>query len=136
MEAFDFVAYGGMYEHEAYICRQSGKVYWNSEFGDNFEELPDDITDDSKYVGIPHKTELDLGSELALKFVAQFCPQHLDQVDKIFHRKGAYANFKALMELNGLIDQWYEFENRASEEALREWCRDNDIEIEEMPATA
>jgi hypothetical protein len=28
-------------ENEAYLDRQSGKIYWHSEFGDNDEELPD-----------------------------------------------------------------------------------------------
>jgi hypothetical protein len=33
-----------------------GKMYWRSEFGDNYEELPDDI-DDKKYILIPDKRE-------------------------------------------------------------------------------
>ena len=43
--AFEFVSSGGMGENEAYLDRQSGKIYWHSEFGDNDEELPDDIDD-------------------------------------------------------------------------------------------
>ena len=38
--AFEFVSSGGMGENEAYLDRQSGKIYWHSEFGDNDEELP------------------------------------------------------------------------------------------------
>ena len=41
--AFEFVSSGGMGENKAYLDRQSGKIYWHSEFGDNDEELPDDI---------------------------------------------------------------------------------------------
>ena len=52
--AFEFVSSGGMGENEAYINRQSGKIYWHSRVGDNGEELPDDI-DDGKYVSIPDK---------------------------------------------------------------------------------
>ena len=33
--AFEFVSSGGMGENEAYLDRQSGKIYWHSEFGDN-----------------------------------------------------------------------------------------------------
>ena len=47
--AFEFVNSGGMGENEAYLDRQSGKIYWHSEFGDNDEELPDDI-DHKKYI--------------------------------------------------------------------------------------
>jgi hypothetical protein len=47
--AFEFVSSGGMGENEAYLDRQSGKIYWHSEFGDNEEQLPDDI-EDEKYL--------------------------------------------------------------------------------------
>ena len=33
--AFEFASSGGMGENEAYLDRQSGKIYWHSEFGDN-----------------------------------------------------------------------------------------------------
>jgi hypothetical protein len=52
--AFEFVSSGGMGEHEAYLDRQLGKIYRHSEFGDNDEELPDDIGDE-KYISIPGK---------------------------------------------------------------------------------
>jgi hypothetical protein len=38
--AFEFVRSGGMGENEAYLDRESGKIYWRSEFGDSDEELP------------------------------------------------------------------------------------------------
>src|ERR1700758_3826709 len=41
--ACEFVSSGDMGENEAYLDRQSGKIYWHSEFGDNDEELPDEI---------------------------------------------------------------------------------------------
>src|SRR5215469_549767 len=47
--ACQFVSSGGMGENQAYLDRQSGKIYWHSEFGDNDEVLPDDI-DDEKYI--------------------------------------------------------------------------------------
>src|SRR5215813_5330617 len=71
--AFEFVSSGGMGENEAYLDRQSGKIYWHSEFGDNQEELPDHI-DDAKYISIPDKRELDLGKPLVLDFARQFLP--------------------------------------------------------------
>jgi hypothetical protein len=37
---------------KAYLDRQSGKIYWHSEFGEDDEESPDDI-DDEIYVSIP-----------------------------------------------------------------------------------
>src|SRR5258707_15545043 len=71
--AFEFVSSGGMGENEAYLDRQSGKIYWHSEFGDNDEELPNDI-DDEKYISIPDKRELDLGKPLVLDLLVSSYP--------------------------------------------------------------
>jgi hypothetical protein len=60
----------GKGENEAYLDRQSGKIYWHSEFGDNDEELPDNI-DDEKYISIPDKRGLDLGKPLVLDFARE-----------------------------------------------------------------
>jgi hypothetical protein len=80
------VSSGGMGENEAYLDRQSGKIYWHSEFGDNDEELPDDI-DDEKYTAIPDKRELDLGKPLVLDFAREFLPEDYDEVRRIFSRR-------------------------------------------------
>ena len=68
LEALEFVSAGGMGEHQAFLCKQSGRVYWHSEFSDELGELPDDIEDSEKYVPIPDKRELDLGKPLVLDF--------------------------------------------------------------------
>ena len=71
--AFEFVSSDGMGENEAYLDRQSGKIYWRSEFGEIDEELPDDI-DNEKYIAIPDRRELDLGKPLVLDFAREFYP--------------------------------------------------------------
>ena len=86
--AFEFVSSGGMGENEAYLDRQSGKIYWHSEVGDNDEELPDDI-DDEKYISIPDKRELNLGKPLALDFAREFLADDYDEVRQIFSRRVA-----------------------------------------------
>ena len=131
LEAFDFVNFGGMGEHQAFLCRQTGKVYWHTEFlDDEFDELPEDIDDDEKYIQVPDKRELGLGKRLALDFALQFLPERADKVRAIFSKRGAYARFKDLLEEKGVLDQWYEFERKAEEQALRDWCELNSIEIE------
>jgi hypothetical protein len=70
LEAFEFVSADSTGEHQAFLCRQSGKVYWYVEYSDDeLSELPDDIDDREKYVQIPDKKELDLGKPLVLEFV-------------------------------------------------------------------
>jgi hypothetical protein len=127
--AFEFVAGGGMYENQAFLCKQSGEIYWHSEFGDNFEQLPEDIDNAEKYIRPPDKSELDLGRALVLDFTEQHLPRHLDDVRRIFSKRGAYARFKDLLARTGALEQWYEFEARAREKALREWCEENSIEV-------
>ena|SRR5271167_1135367 len=127
-DAFEFASAGAPGENEAYLDRQSGKIYWHSQYGDLAEELPDDI-DDEKYVAIPDKRELDLGRPLVLDFVRQFLPEDYDEVRRIFSRKGAYGRYKALLVRRGALDRWYDFSNKAEEAALREWCAENGIEL-------
>jgi uncharacterized protein UPF0158 len=130
LEAFEFVSADNAGEHHAFICRQSGKVYWFVEYsGDEMSELPDDIDDSDKYVKIPDKRELDLGKPLVLEFLRQTLPSEIDKVQRIFSARGAYARFKDLMDRKGALDQWYNFEAKAEEEALRMWCALNSIEI-------
>jgi hypothetical protein len=56
-------------------------------------------------------------------------PKEFEKVRSIFYRKGAYAKFKSLLESTGKIEEWYKFEAKRTEQALREWCADQDVEI-------
>src|SRR5882724_7655288 len=97
--SFEFVGSGGGL-HEAFLCRQTGKTYWRSEFSDLDEledELPDDIEDDEKYIAIPDKQELGLGKPLALDFAREFLSDDFDEVRYMFSRRGAYKKFRALL---------------------------------------
>ena len=37
--------------------------------------------------------------------------------------------YKELLHSKGLLQTWYDYENQEEERALREWCKDNEIEI-------
>ncbi len=131
LNTFEYVSSGGGGENYAYLCKQSGELLWHSEFGDNIEELPDDIDDDEKYIPIPDKRELDLGKPLVFDFVREFLPADFDEIRRIFSRRGAYARFKTLLHYRNAVDQWHDFENKATEHALRTWCELNEIAISE-----
>ncbi len=57
-------------------------------------------------------------------------PEECDLVEHIFNGRGAYGRFKALLEDSDLLQSWYDFENQREEEALREWIRENKVELE------
>jgi hypothetical protein len=42
-EAFEFVSATDTGEHQAFLCKQSGKLYCHSELCDDLDILPDDI---------------------------------------------------------------------------------------------
>lgn len=93
------------------------------------DELPEDIDDEEKYLAIPDKRELDLGRPLVFDFARQVLPGDFDEVRQIFRRKGAYAHFKHLLAQRRVLEEWYDFERKATERALREWCELNSIEL-------
>src|SRR5215469_3802901 len=126
--AFEFVSSGGIGENEAYLDRQSGKIYWHSAFGDNGEEWPGDIGGE-KYIAIPDKRDLDLGKPLVLDFARQFLPDDYEEVRHIFSRTGAYRRYKDLLVRRGALERWYDFSSKSEETALPEWCAENGIEL-------
>ena len=127
--AFLYVSMDQQFMNNAYLCKETGKIFYTSEIGDS-DELPDDIDDSDKYIEIPHKNELELGKRLVFEYVSKFLPDDLDRVDSIFSRRGAYSRFKDLLEEKGHFDEWHKFENDQTKNALIQWCTDNDIELE------
>jgi hypothetical protein len=129
--AYEFVSTGGFGENKAYLSLDTGKIHLVSDFGDVMEEdePPDDVETSDRYLAIPHKNELDLGRDLVLRFVERELPGDIDTVEDMFRRKGAYRNFKDLLEERDVLQKWYDFEDRETEEALREWCEENGIKV-------
>ena len=123
-----FVSFDGG-GNSAYVCRRIGAVHWHPDFGDNFEELPEDI-EAGDYLALPGPRDLDLGSRLVMRFADDVLPDHADAIAKIFSRKGAYGRFKDFLVEIGALDRWYDFEAAATEKALREWGADNGLEVE------
>ena len=118
LDLFEIVNFGSPYDHQGYICKSTGKTYFYSEFGDNEEELPDDI-DEEKYLMIPHKSELNLGRDLVFSFTMEHMPSEYEKIRSIFRSKGAYARFKSL-----LLDKNFEPENPKKLEELNDTtCR-------------
>jgi hypothetical protein len=114
--------------NRALLCLDNGEIYFHSEMGD-LDELDEDEFDCDHFLTIPHKNELDLGHELAGEFVEEQMPDDLNLVREIFSRRGAYRRFKDLLDERGLLQSWYDFESRRGQEALRQWCRENGIEL-------
>jgi len=129
--AFDFVSFGAPFEHRAFVSLDTGAIYWISEMSSiDEEDLPDDLETSDRYIAIPHKNELDLGNNLALRFAEEQLPHRYVTIAAAFRHKGAYARFKELLAAEGCLEKWYAFEAGSTERALRGWCKDNQIDVE------
>ena len=54
--AFLFVSMDQKFMNNAYLCKETGQIFYTSELGDS-DELPEDIDVTEKYVTIPHKND-------------------------------------------------------------------------------
>ena len=120
-------------DSEAYVCRQTGCIYWCSgEPGilDEQDEIPDDIDDVGKYAPVPHQRDLDLGTRLVFDFAAEHLAEQFDDVRNIFRGKGAYGRFKGLLERRGALETWYAYSDERTFSALEEWCESERLAIE------
>ena len=124
--AFEFVSSGHLTENIAIICKEAGEILYRSESSDD-DEIPEYLFEREDCIEIPHKNDLNLGRNLVFEFVEQNIPDDLDQVRKIFRKRGAYARYKDFLEERGSLQKWYDFENTRQEKTLREWCEENSI---------
>jgi len=127
--AFEFVSSGPSSQHSAYICVDTGIIYWTSNVMDLEEDIPDDLETSDRYIQVPHKNDLKLGQGLALSFIDQEIPHDYNFAASLFRKRGAYRRFKELVQSEGLLEKWFAFEANASDMALQDWCKENHIEL-------
>jgi hypothetical protein len=130
--AFAFVSSAARMEHHAYVSLHTGAIYWVSEREPIEEqELPADLEESDRYLEIPHKNDLDLGNDLALRFVTERLPDHFAELRSVFRHRGAYTRFKQVLTAKGRLEDWYAFEAKSTERALRRWCEEHQIQLVE-----
>jgi hypothetical protein len=129
-DAFHFVSGAAPYERSAVVNRVTGETYFASLLTD-YSEMPEDVEDNDDYIDIPHKNDLDLGKSLVMEFVRLRCPEQTGRVNAVFSRRGAYGRYKDLLMGEGLLEEWYAFENEHTREALLAWCRGQGLMIED-----
>ena len=129
--AFMYVASAMYGMNSALLCKDTGEIYYRSEMSgiDETEEVDD--LDLDECIEIPHKNDLDLGRRLVFEFVEEYLPDDVDRVRGFFRHEGAYSHYKDLLSRRGFLEKWYEIENQREEAALRRWCKENDIDLEE-----
>ena len=124
-------ASGDFLENEAYICRQTGKIFLTADDPGMIdeEEIPEDIHNSDRYLSVPDKRDLDLGSQLAFDFTARYLAQHYDEVRDMFRHRGAYRQFKGLLAREDMLEQWYAHSDEQAAKALGEWCETEGLSL-------
>jgi hypothetical protein len=112
----------------AILCKDTGQILYHSEMAD-LDEIGDDDLDWDMCIEIPHKNDLHMGQNLVFEFVKMQLPDDYHHVQQIFRKRGAYRRFKDFLETKGLLEIWYDFESKREEQALRQWCLENEIEL-------
>ena len=122
-DAFDFLSFGLSFENRAYVSLDTGKIfYFSDDIAGEIEddERPDDVETSDRYLPVPNKDDLQLGSVLARRFARLELPDRLREVEDMFSHRGAYSKFKGMLGSEGLLERWYEYEKERVEAALRE----------------
>lgn len=127
-DAVFFVSSAGYGMHSTILRKDTGQMYYRSEIGD-LDEISDEDLDWDMCIEIPHKNDLGLGQELVFEFVEKHLPDEYHRVRQIFRKRGGYSRFKSLLGSKGLLQSWFDFENQREEQALRQWCHENEIEL-------
>jgi hypothetical protein len=126
-----YVSVGGGVENTAYLSRATGEIFYDSADYRGDEDLPDDVSDNNKYILIPSERELDLGISLRLNFIQTYAPKLYDEAFTISRKPKAYGRLRDFIERTGLLVRWYTFQQEALYAALRQWCADNNLTISE-----
>jgi len=119
-DGYDFADFGAeLGQHHAYIHLELGTVHCVS---DDQESGP--------HLELPDRHALDLGARLAVDFAHEhLAREDAHRVSEFFHHRGAYGRFKDLLERRNLLQRWYDYEQQAKEQRLRQWCADNGITL-------
>ena len=112
------------------MTKDTGKILYCSDMAGIDEIGDDEDLDWDHCFEVPHKSDLDLGSNLVFEFVDEQLPGDYERVRQMFQPRGAYSRYKGLLERRELLQEWYDFENDRVERAIREWCEENGIELD------
>jgi hypothetical protein len=135
VEAFDFVSFDSLSERQAFVSLDTGAIVWLSDDEEVDGTVPDEIESSDRYLAVPHKRDLDLGTDLVFRFVEQSMPDDYDRVRSFFRKRGAYARFKDFLAERNHLEEWYQFETKATQLALTEWCAEHRIELVDGPSS-
>ena len=82
---------------------------------------------------MPDAHELNLKHDLVMDFVIAECPALLDEVRRIFSRRGAWRTYKNLLAQRNVLDRWHQHEDAATRRALLAWAARQGLVVIDVP---
>jgi hypothetical protein len=83
----------------------------------------------NRFVALPDSFDLDEW-DMMERFASQ---SGQDALLDAIRGKGAFRRFKDAINRLGMADRWHEFRDDKMRAIALEWCRDNDIEVDDSP---
>ncbi|MBD3673785.1 MAG: hypothetical protein HUJ26_09705 [Planctomycetaceae bacterium] len=130
LDAYEMISFSPDGDIQAQVCLGTGEIYIYSDLDSELSEYPPE-DHPHELVDLPNKYDLDLGNNLVYEFAAGQESELENEIRTIFRSRGAYRRFKDLLERQGLLQEWYDFENSQIEKSLRDWCEWKGIELAE-----
>lgn len=128
-QAYDFTDAARPYGGGVWLDRNTGAFWELAEDEWYPEPPPTDPQESPDYVAVPDSHELGIGVRQALAFAETRLPDHLQEIRGLFHHKGGWKQFKALIQRLHLENDWYAWRDASTREALREWATDKGIDV-------
>ena len=127
--SLDFADAGQKYDGGAWFNRKTGEL-WTC--GDGIwgpQEPAEDLNQSPDFVPAPNSHDLRLGVPLAMDFAYARLPDQVEEIRALFHRKGGWRNFRTLIARQNVEQEWFAWQDAATEKALREWAAEEGFEV-------
>ena len=115
-------------ETHVFYNTETGEFDFYTEFMRYDGEADIDKFDEDCWIRCP--SQYDIGEyDIMVDFADTVTnPKKNELLSAALEGRGAFRRFKDTLRRVGLVDEWYEFKNKAYIEIAREWCEDNKLE--------
>jgi len=117
---------------EYFLDLETGEIEWVSDMTMTYQEKEEiyEKLDEHGFVRLPDSFDLNEYSMME-DFASALSGKERSALLGAIKGKGAFRRFKDRAQDLCLIEEWYEFKEKAIKRAAASWCTDHDIEYEE-----
>ena len=114
-----------------YYNKTTGELEWFNDDDENPNGLElEEVEDNPDYIALPTKFDLDDYGIMKDFMFTQKDEKIRSEISDAIHRRGAFGNFRDVVERHALLQNWYDFKQADYENHVKDWCEENDLEWE------